>query len=128
MPALIGATKIANMIVRPSSEDLLSDAGGRLLLNEELNSIGLKLHEVKIEADSALAGSTLGNWEISSSGGFVVVALRRADNTVIQNPEHDIHLAAGDTIVVLGHATAFPRLSMRAKASGATTYRGARTA
>ncbi len=123
MPALIGATKIAHMIVRPSAEDLLMGLTGKTHLNEELKQIGLELSEIEIQANSALVGKTVADVEVGG-GGYVVVAIKRADGSVVRNPESDFSLAAGDLFMIVGHKDAVPQLSQRARARTTTTYRG----
>ncbi len=89
LPTLIGATKIAHMIVRPSAEDLLQETAGKTHLNEELKLIGLELTEIELKAESPLVGQRVGNVEVSGQGGFVVVAIKRADGTVIRAKARD---------------------------------------
>ena len=124
LPALIGATKIAHMIVRPSAEDMLAEAGGTQSLNEELQQIGLQLMEVEVVVGSPLVGQTVGDVE-SDSGGFVVVAIKRPDGSLARATDPQMALCAGDIAVILGHHEALPKLSRRAKAAGGMTYRGA---
>lgn len=121
LPALIGATKIANMIVRPSAEDMLMEASGMLALAEDLTQIGLSLTEVELPENSPLAGQTVG--DVECSGGFVVVAIKRADGTLRRAPESDVVLAVGDAFVILGHQDAVPNITRRAR-PGTTMYRG----
>jgi voltage-gated potassium channel len=122
MPALIGATKMANMIIRPSAEELLLDATGKSLLHEELKAIGLTMTEIELPADSPLAGQTVADVELG--GGFVVVGVKRADGSFVQHPEPGMSLAVGDVFLILGHQEAVPQLSRRAKVQ-AMKYRGA---
>ncbi len=125
LPALIGATKIAHMIVRPSAEDMLLEATGNAHLNEELRHIGLELTEIELKPESPLVGQKVGNVEVSGQGGFVVVAIKRRDGTVVRAPDPSEDLAAGDTFVILGHDKALPDLMRRAKPR-TTNYRGVR--
>ena len=89
LPAVIGATKIAHMIVRPSAEDMLNEEAGAKALNEELQQIGLELTEVEVTPGSALVGQTIGDME-GGSGGFVIVAVRRPDGSLVRatDPDH----------------------------------------
>lgn len=123
MPALIGANKIAHTIIRPSAEDLLMSVMGKNLLNEELGAIGLQFSEVEVQANSPLVGQTLSDVEVGG-GGFVIVALRKADNTIEHNPPMETSLAANDMLVILGHSEAVPKLTFRAKSRPVNTYRG----
>jgi voltage-gated potassium channel len=123
MPALIGATKIGHMIVRPSAEDLLMETNGMAALSEELKQIGLQLTEIEVAANSPLVGKTVREIEVSGTGGYVIVAIRRADGSLRRAPEPDFTLAAADQFVLLGHESTMPSLIQRAKPP-ATSYRG----
>ncbi|HEY4312005.1 MAG TPA: potassium channel protein [Pirellulales bacterium] len=126
LPTLIGATKIAHMIIRPSAEDLLQEAIGKTNLNEELKLIGLELTDIELKPGSPLIGQKVGNVEVSGQGGFVVVAVKKADGTVIRAPQPETPLALGDVFMILGHEESLPEIARRAKPRAAMTYRGQR--
>jgi voltage-gated potassium channel len=123
MPAFIGATKIAHMITRPSAEDLLMDEAGKSHLQEELRQIGLEMTEIDLKTDSPLVGQTIASVEIG--GGFVVVAIKKADGSVVRDPKPDLQLEVKDVFVLLGHRGALPNLTRRMSHRAPTTYRGA---
>lgn len=125
MPALIGATKIAYFIIKPSAEDLLLESTGTQHLQEELKQIGLELTDVEIEAGSALVGQTVRAIEVG--GGFVIVAVKKADGTLVCKPAAESLLTSGDVFVILGHEGSLPQLAKKAKARAAMTFRGAST-
>ncbi len=81
LPTAIGATKIANLISRPSAESLLVDDAGREHLNEELEHFGLKMQEFPVAAGSELVGRPISDAEMRGTGGVVIVAVRHADGT-----------------------------------------------
>ncbi len=85
LPALIGATKIAQMIIRPSADDLLQQATGTMYLNEELKGIGLELRETEVKSGSPLCDQTLAEVDVGS--GSVIVALRRPDGQCIRDAQ-----------------------------------------
>ena len=122
MPAYIGATKIGHMITRPSAEDLLLNEAGTMHLQEELRQIGLELTEVDLKAGAPLVGQTVANVEVG--GGFVVVAVKKADGSLVRDPKPDVRLEADDIFVLLGHRGTLPRLTRRMGPRAATTYRG----
>ncbi len=124
MPALIGATKIAHMITCPSAEDLLAETVGKLKLNEELKQIGLEMTEIEIKPGMPLAGQTVADVELTGSGGLVIVAIRKADGTVVRDPRPDVPLCVGDIFVILGHSNALPQVARRVSARVAMVYRG----
>jgi voltage-gated potassium channel len=125
MPALIGATKIAHMIISPSADELLRETVTNLRLNEDLKQIGLEMIEIALQADSQLVGRTVADIEVSGRGGLVVVALKKADGTLLRNPRSDTPLGAKDIFVILGHSEALPQITRRVNARVAMTYRGA---
>jgi voltage-gated potassium channel len=125
MPAVIGASKIAHIIARPSAEDLLLAAAGSTGLNDELQQIGLQLTEVEVTAGSPLVGQTVGDME-SGGGGFVIVAVKRPDGSMQRATEATIGIGAGDVIVILGHNEVLPKLVRRAKTASAMAARGAK--
>jgi voltage-gated potassium channel len=123
MPALIGATKIAHMIVRPKAEDMLLEATGKMHLTEDLKQLGLEITELALQTHSPLIGQNVGNVEIGG-GGYVLVAIKRADGSLLTNPRSDTVLAVNDVLVILGHRGTVPQLARRASSRSGTTYRG----
>jgi voltage-gated potassium channel len=125
LPALIGATKIAHLIMRPTAEDMLQQEIASLHLNEDLRQIGLEMGEVELKADSPLVGQTLGDVETSGRAGFVIVAVKKKDGSTTRGTDPSTRLAAGDGLIILGHREALPQLTRRAKSAAQVTYRGA---
>lgn len=124
MPAFIGATKISHMITRPSAEELLQEQSGAVPLNEELFKIGLELAQIEVAQQSPLVGRLIREIE-SGSGGFVIIAVRQADGTLLRDPRDDLQLAAGDVVILVGHSAALPQLRQKAKTKSTLSYRGA---
>lgn len=123
LPAAIGASKIAHLMTSPSAEQWLSDELGRSHLNDELRQIGLTLHEISVNPGSVLVGRYVTELESSCPGGFVVVAVRQSDGTLIDDSNSWPQLLAGDTLLVLGHKEEVLQLARRGVA-GRTHYRG----
>lgn len=103
LPATIGADRLANMILRPGAEQLLSQAELPSGLNDDLASLGLKLDELEIQAGSPLIGGKIGNLLSRSENSFLIVAWRARDGHVILNPPAEHPLAQGDNVVILAH-------------------------
>ena len=122
MPALIGATKISNLITRPSADDLLLQVAGTSHLNEELKTIGLELTEVEVQEKSAIVGETLSGVEVG--GGFVIVALKPPNGSLIRDPDMNTVLMEHDVVIVVGHQSAVPRLARRARPKIQGSFRG----
>jgi voltage-gated potassium channel len=122
LPALIGATKIAQMILRPTADDLLQEATGTVYLNEELRSIGLELMEITVQANSPMCDQPISDLELG--GGFVIVAIRQPDGHCARNPKSEVKLCEGDVLIILGHQGALPQLARKARARTAVSFRG----
>ncbi|SFI06836.1 potassium channel family protein [Planctomicrobium piriforme] len=125
LPAAVGAHKIAQLINRPSAEDLLAGDDFENRLNDELHQLGLGLHEVKITADSDLVKQPIGSVEVASDRGVVVVALRKGDGTVLNDPAATTILEADDIVILLGRQHSIPKLA-RSQVKHERIYRGVR--
>lgn len=124
LPAVIGGKKMAQLITCPSTEQFLAKNQGHDQLQHELQQIGLKLEELPIAAESTLDGHQVGDIELKGNHSFLIVAVRRADDTVIVSPDSDCPLAAGDSVIVLGHGTELPELKRAYTEKREMTYRG----
>jgi voltage-gated potassium channel len=125
LPTAIGAAKVAQVIVRPTAENLLEQLANQSNLNEELGQIGLQFHELTVASDSALVNKTLNQIEVRSNHGFLIVGIRHADGSTVLNPPPETELLAGDIVIVLGHDDDIPQLAQRFSSIGnRITYRG----
>jgi voltage-gated potassium channel len=124
LPTAIGATKIANLISRPSSENMLMDEASVYALNEQIEPIGLRIQEFSVAIDSTLAGSPLSRVESSNQGGFVIVAVQRPDGTLLRQPARETILAAGDVLMVMGRSDRMQQLKLSAAARRKSSFRG----
>lgn len=93
MPAIIGAERIADMIVRPEASDLLRCIGHESGLNAELE-------EFKFTAKSPFVGRCVRDAE--EQGQLMIIAVRRTDGETIFNPKDDELLYAGDVVILMG--------------------------
>ena len=131
LPAAIGADRVANLVLRPSSEELLR--GGRDLsedLSEQLGQLGLHIEEMRIPDGSPLVGQPVRAIEIRGNHGFLIVGLVHPDGTATVNPDDEVLLQAGDKVIVLGTPTICPSsaaaTSSRARSSTAARACGER--
>lgn len=113
LPANIGADRLAQMILRPSAETLLSQAALPAGLNEDLSSLGLRLDELEIQTDSPLIGGTIADLKIHGKTPFLIVAIRNKAGDVRLNPSPQESLAWGDCVVILAHEGDIPQLCSR---------------
>lgn len=126
LPTAIGASKVAQLIIRPTAENMLETLTTQSGVKDELGHIGLQFDELEVAEGSSLLDKQLSELEVRSNHGFLVVAIRRADGTSLINPAGDTTLRAGDVVVVLGHDDDLPQLAARFSASQKKTmmYRG----
>jgi CPA2 family monovalent cation:H+ antiporter-2 len=68
------------------------------------------LHWIDVAADSAVTGQSLKEAAIRSRTGAAVLAVRRA-GTLLANPNPDLVLTAGDTVLVMGESPQLDRLT-----------------
>lgn len=121
MPTDIGATRISQLIVRPSAEEMLDSIGSTGDL--DLVQLGLDFEEIELQASSPLANRVIGEIEVRGAYGYLIVAVRRLDGTSVMHPPADLRLAIGDRLIVLGYQDDLPQLGSRAP-SRTVTYRG----
>lgn len=94
-PYAIAGRRIATQLVYPSVTAFLDD-----LVN--VSGTDLSIDEVRVNAGSTLAGSTLASAEIRSRVGANVIAVRRSgDQTVVPNPAADYRFDEEDVLIVL---------------------------
>jgi voltage-gated potassium channel len=95
--------------------------------NDELRDIGLEFAEVPVLEGMAVVDMTVRDVEDHGQGGFILVAIKRADGTFIRNPDANETLLAGDRLLILGHQEELPQLIKQAtKKAPSLTYRGVR--
>ncbi len=94
-PYFIGATRMAQQLVRPTVIDFIDLAvhGGEL---------GLRLEEMVVRESSPLAGRTLMDSGIRKDHDLIVVAIKREHGEMIFNPSHATVINASDILVMLG--------------------------
>lgn len=126
MPAAIGAVRIAHSITHPASEDYLDRAEGTSFLNEELAQLDVRIDELPIPENSPLVGYPLEELERQAQGRFIVVAIRRADGTVVSRPDSSVTLQANDTAIAIGRRDAVAQVAALQTIRQKRSYRGLR--
>lgn len=121
MPTDIGATKISQLIVRPTAEEMLERiaASGDV----DLVHLGLEFDELEVDGDSRWVGRSLGDIEVRGAHGYLIVGVRTAAGHTTMHPPTDLILSPGDTVIVLGYHDDIPQLSSRSPARR-RTHRG----
>ncbi len=126
LPTAIGGKKIAQMIIRPTAENMLQQIQQQSNTVDDLNRIGLKFDELKVVSGSALIDHAISEIEIKSNHGFLIVGIRHADGSSHLNPEPTTKLKTDDVVIVLGHKDDLPELAKRFSAKPKRMmYRGA---
>lgn len=94
-PYFIGATRMAQQLVRPTVIDFIDLAvhGGEL---------GLRLEEMVVRESSPLAGRTLLDSGIRKNHDLIVVAIKRIQGEMIFNPSPATVINVSDILVMLG--------------------------
>lgn len=121
LPTDIGATRISQLIVRPTAEamlDSISSTG-----DADLLQLGLEFDEIELQPSSPLANRVIGDIEVRGAYGYLIVAVRGADGSTVMHPESDLRLSIGDRLIVLGYQDDLPELGSRAP-TRTVTYRG----
>lgn len=94
-PQAIGAQRFSNLLLRPTTVEILELVTGR-------KSVDLEMNEVTIPDGGPIHGQTLADADIRSKTGVIVVAIKRSDGNLIVNPDSDVTLCEKDTVVILG--------------------------
>lgn len=96
LPAVIGAERMADIIVRPEASNLLRCVGHESGVNAELE-------EFKFTAESAYVGRTIREAEdLPATTGIMIVALKRGDGQNIFNPKDETIIEADDVVILMG--------------------------
>lgn len=103
LTAAIGASRLSQLILRPSAAAMLENEELPMGLIEDLESIGLSIEELIQPAESPLAGESLLKLREAAKHSFLVVAIRQRAGNVVVNPPGDALLNAGESVLVLGH-------------------------
>lgn len=108
-PYVIGGHRVAQAVLRPAVMDFLE-----LATREDY--LELQIEEIDVEGGSALAGAQIKDPRIRRDLGIIVVAVKRGSDPMAFNPAPDVTVAAGDTLIVLGHREQLDRLERLARA------------
>ena len=95
LPAATGAMRMAAMITRPSTVELLELVAGRHMAQVEVDGL-------TISPGSPLAGCTVRESEPRRRHGLLIVALQHAGGELTFNPDADTEFQEGDTVIVMG--------------------------
>ena len=103
-PYTIGASRIAQAILRPSVVDFIDIATGT-------ENIELQLEEIQISSKSTLSGKTLINSGIRKELGLIIVGIKRNQHMNF-NPDPTIEIEPADILIALGEPDAINNLEV----------------
>jgi voltage-gated potassium channel len=94
-PYDVGARRMAHAILRPSVIDFLE-----LAFADE--STDINIEEIPVNASSKLIETTLKDSGIRQNFNLIILAVKRADGTMLFNPLAETKIAADDTLIAVG--------------------------
>jgi len=101
LPTHIGAERIAELILYPTTAKFLGDSTQLRDLKRGLHEFGLEIEVVTLAHGSALAGESVAEAERRGRGGFFIVQIDRTGGQSFVHPGDDVKLEAGDTVVLV---------------------------
>ncbi len=111
-PTMIGGRRMASELIRPEVTEFLD-----LMLRDKDKN--LRLEEVTISEVSAFVGLALKDTPIRRETKLLVVAVRSTDRTFTYNPDPDLVLERGTTLIVMGETDSIVKLRKLAAESKA---------
>jgi voltage-gated potassium channel len=105
MPTHIGAERIAEMILYPSTARFLGESPQMRDMKRGLHEFGLELEAVTVPEKGALTGATVAEAERRGDGGFFIVQVDRPGGQSFPHPGPDVRIEAGDTVVLVMRGT-----------------------
>ena len=95
MPALIGARRMAAMVTRPHTAELMD-----LMTSDK--TMDADLEEVFISEGCPLVGQTIRDMALRSTHQVLVIAIRRSNGEMLFAPDANTRFEEGDTMILLG--------------------------
>jgi voltage-gated potassium channel len=102
-PYLIGGSRMAQAILRPTVVDFIEIATGH-------EHMELQMEEILIPEHSRFIGESLASSGFRKETGVIIVGIKKDCGTMGFNPESHTKIEAGDTLIVLGEPTAILKL------------------
>jgi voltage-gated potassium channel len=102
-PTLIGGRRMASELIRPEVNEFLD----QMLRDKDKN---LRLEEVVVPKGSPFVGMALKDTPIRRETRLLVVAVRGADRAFAYNPDPDLVITEGTTLIVMGETESVVKL------------------
>ncbi len=109
-PYTIGATRMAQAILRPSVVDFIDIATAT-------ENLELQLEEIKVLPPSSLSGKTLINSGIRKDLGLIIVGIKKGQKMLF-NPDPSTEIEADDILIALGEPPEIKNLELVASGQG----------
>jgi len=113
LPLTVGAVQMANLMTETNRRDFINHPEERSYLNDLLAGIEVQMDELTVQRGSLALGRTVMEMEVRGKGGFIAIAIRRADGSTIFRPHPSQILQTGDALIVIGHQDEIPRFAER---------------
>ena len=97
LPSTSGGLRMAAMITRPTTVELVELAAGR-------HAAEVEIDELTIPPESSLVGRTVRDSQTRARHGLLIVGVRHADGDLIFNPDADTEFLAHDSVMVMGRS------------------------
>ncbi len=92
-PQLLGALRMADVVLRPAVVDFVEMAH---------KGVDLEMDQLQLTSGSPLVGKTLAELELPRRTGAHIVAIRRSDGEAVYHPTPEMTFSPGDTIILVG--------------------------
>ena len=110
-PYTIGASRMAQAVLRPSVVDFIEIATAGANLE-------LQLEEIRVAPDSALVAKTLVTSGVRKDLGIIIVGIKQENGQMLFNPPPATTIAAGDVLITLGEPSSILDLERMASREG----------
>ena len=101
LPTHIGAERIAEMILYPTTERFVADSTQMRSMQRGLQDLGLKLEAVTVAGNSGMSGLTVGDAERHGQGAYFIVQIDRGNGQSLIHPGEDVRIEGGDTVILM---------------------------
>lgn len=101
LPTHIGAERIAEMILYPSTDQFVENSAHMKEMKRGLHEFGLQLEAVTVTTEGSITGERVGEAERRGKGAFFIVQIDRASGQTILHPGEDIRIEAGDSVILV---------------------------
>ena len=95
LPYAISGHRMAHALLRPAVLDVID-------LATHYRNLDLQIEEVAVGGQTFCAGKTLQESGLREQLGLIVIAIKKADDSMQFNPTADTRIEAGDSLVLMG--------------------------